>query len=84
MGLASCLRIKDIKLALQLAKKALSKDPNYVNYKYRKEQLWGEKLQISTEILLQNEDLIKDVVLARTKTNSSSWFINTGKYLFTY
>jgi len=50
LGLASCLRIKDIKLALQLAKKALNKNPNYVNYDYRKEQLWGEKLQTSTEI----------------------------------
>ena len=55
LGLASCLRIKDIQLALQLAKKALNKNPNYVNYSYRKEQLWGRKLQNSTEILLQNE-----------------------------
>ena len=72
LGLASCLRIKDIELALQLAKKALTKDPNYVNYKYRKEQLWGEKLQNSTEILLQNEQLQKDVILAKSKINSSS------------
>ena len=67
LGLASCLRIKDIKLALQLAKKALNKDPNYVNYDYRKEQLWGEKLQTSTEILLQNDQLQKDVILAKSK-----------------
>ena len=59
LGLASCLRIKDIKLAIELAKKALTKDPKYVNYDYRKEQLWGEKLQASTEILLQNEQLKK-------------------------
>ncbi len=72
LGLASCLRVKDINLAIQLAKKALTKDPNYVNYDYRKEQLWGEKLQISTEILLQNKALIEDVVLAKTKINSSS------------
>ena len=71
LGLASCLRIKDIKLALQLAKKALTKDPNYVNYDYRKEQLWGKKLQISTEILLQNDDLRTDVILAKSKINSS-------------
>ena len=39
LGLASCLKIKDIKLAIDLAKKALAKNPNYVNYDYRKEQL---------------------------------------------
>jgi tetratricopeptide (TPR) repeat protein len=72
LGLASCLRIKDIKLAFQLAKKALNKNPNYVNYDYRKEQLWGEKLQISTELLLQNNELQKDVILAKSKINESS------------
>ena len=72
LGLASCLRIKDIKLALQLAKKALAKDPNYVNYEYRKEQLWGEKLQTSAEILLQNDQLETDVILAKSKISTSS------------
>jgi len=72
LGLASCLRIKDLELALKLAKKALAKDPNYVNYDYRKEQLWGEKLQNSTEILLQNDQLLTDVILAKSKTNTSS------------
>ena len=72
LGLASCLRIKDIKLAFQLAKKALNKNPNYVNYDYRKEQLWGEKLQTSTELLLQNNELQKDVILAKSKINESS------------
>ena len=72
LGLASCLKIKDIKLAIQLAKRALSKNPNYVNYDYRKEQLWGEKLQISTKILLQNEQLKQDVILAKSKINASS------------
>ena len=67
LGLASCINIHDTKLAIQLAKKALAKDPKYVNYDYRKEQLWGEKLQASTEILLQNEQLKKDVILAKSK-----------------
>ena len=61
--------MKDIKLALQLAKKALAKDPNYVDSNYRKEQLWGENLQTSTEILLQNEQLQRDVMLAKSKIN---------------
>jgi len=64
LGLASCININNNKLAIQLAKKALAKDPKYVNYDYRKEQLWGEKLQATTEILLQNEQLRKDVILA--------------------
>ena len=72
LGLASCLRIKDIKSALKLAKKALTKDPNYVDYAFRKEQLWGEKLQKSTEILLQNDQLQTDVILAKSKINASS------------
>ena len=55
-----------------LPKKALNKDPNYVSYDYRKEQLWGEKLQKSAEILLQNKQLQKDVILAKSKINISS------------
>ena len=72
LGLASCLRMKDIKLAVKLAKQSLDKNPNYVNYKYRKEQLWGEKLQNSTENLLENDQLQKDVILAKSKINASS------------
>ena len=72
LGLASCLRIKNIKLAIELAKKALAKDPNYVDFNYRKEQLWGEKLQKSTEILFQNDELKADVILAKSKINTSS------------
>jgi len=72
LGLASCLRTKDYKESLKLAKKALEKDPNYVNYKFRKEQLWGEKLQESTEILLQSEELQIDIILAKSKINEPS------------
>ena len=72
LGLATCLRLNDTKLAIKLAKKALAKDPKYVNYDYRKEQLWGEKLQSSTEILLQNEQLKEDVILAKSKITESS------------
>ena len=72
LGLATCLRIRDIEYAIKLAKKALAKDPNYVNRNYRKEQLWGEKLQISTEILLQNEQIQKDVKMAKSKIKTSS------------
>ena len=72
LGLASCLRTKDINLAIQLAKKALNKDPNYVDYNFRKEQLWGENLQTAAEILLQNDQLQTDVILAKSKIKASS------------
>ena len=72
LGLASCVRKRDIKLAIELTKKALAKNPNYVDSDYRKEQLWGEKLQTSTEFLLQNEQLQQDIRLARSKINESS------------
>ena len=72
LGLASCLRTKNIQLALQLAKKALNNDPKYVNFEYRQEQLWGEKLQTSTEILLKNKELQIDVLSAKSKINISS------------
>ena len=55
-----------------LAKKALIKNPNYVEYDYRKEQLWGEKLQISTEKLLKNDKLEQDIKMAKLKINQSS------------
>ena len=72
LGLASCLRIQDINSAILLAKKALIKNPNYVEYDYRKEQLWGEKLQISTEKLLKNDQLQQDIRKAKLKINQSS------------
>ena len=72
LGLASCLRTEDITKALELAKKALSKNHNYVNYDYRKEQLWGEQLQKATEMLLDNDQIQADVILAKSKINASS------------
>ena len=41
-------------MAIFLAKKALAKEPNYVDPNYRKEQLWGENLQNSTKKLFEN------------------------------
>ena len=72
LGLASCLRTKDLNLAIELAKKALTKNPEYVDFDYRKEQLWGEKLQNSTKILLQHDQLQTDVISAKSKINASS------------
>ena len=69
LGLAACLKTNDINESILLAKKALKKDPKYVSYEYRKEQLWGEKLQSSTEKLLKNNQLKKEVLFAKTKIN---------------
>ena len=55
--------------ALDLAKKALTTDPNYVLESYQKDQLWGPKLRLATqELLLQNE--LKAVV-ERAKANAN-------------
>ena len=69
LALASCLRSQDINKAIFLAKKALIKEPNYVDYDYRKEQLWGKKLQSSTKKLFENKQLKKEILLAKTKIN---------------
>ena len=69
LALASCLKNKDINKAIVLAKKALNKDPNYVDFNYRKEQLWGEKLQISTEKLFENPQIKKEILVAKQKLN---------------
>ena len=69
LALASCLETQDINKAIILAKKALIEDPNYGEYKYRKEQLWGEKLQSSTKKLFENTQLKKEILFAKTKIN---------------
>ena len=72
LGLASCLRIINTNLAIELAKQALLKDPNYVDENYRKEQLWGEKLQNSTKELFKNNQLQIEIKVAKSKINKSS------------
>ena len=72
LGLASSLREKNINLAISFAKKALIKNPNYVLYEYRKEQLWGEKLQTSTQKLFANEQLKEDINMAKSQINKTN------------
>ena len=67
LALATCLKNKDINKAIFFAKKALNKEPNYVDLNYRKEQLWGEKLQISTEKLFENPQLKNEILFAKSK-----------------
>ena len=67
LALATCLKNKDINKAIFFARKALIKEPKYVDLNYRQEQLWGEKLQISTEKLFENPQLKKEILFAKTK-----------------
>ncbi len=69
LGLAACLKNQDINKAIVLAKKALTKEPNYVEYNYRTEQLWGKRLQSATEKLFENSQLKKEILLAKSKIN---------------
>ena len=55
--------------SLDLAKKALFENPNYVSTKHQKEQLWGYKLQQATKELLQNPNLDYDVGRALENSN---------------
>ena len=72
LGLAACLKSQNIDEAILLTKKALIKEPKYVEYNYRKEQLWGDKLQSNTEELFENTQLQKEIQLAKTKINKTS------------
>ena len=47
--------------ALSLARTALQQDPNYVLADHQKQQLWGRKLRLATQALLQ-ETSLRDAV----------------------
>ena len=48
-----------------LFKEALKLNPSFVSFEYRKEQLWGDKLQKATQKLFKSQDLEMDIDLAR-------------------
>tara|TARA_Y100000589_G_C27099451_1_gene607391 strand:- start:55 stop:912 length:858 start_codon:yes stop_codon:yes gene_type:complete len=65
LALAVCIQNDNLKKSILLAKKALSKNPNYVDYRYRKDQLWGEILQKQTNKLFASEELKQDIAIAK-------------------
>ena len=65
LGLAAAILNKDRDRAIQLTKKALLQDPKYVSNSYRKEQLWGIKIQKVTKELLNIEELKADIIFAK-------------------
>ena len=55
--------------AIRLASQALANDPNYVLDRFRKEQLWGERLRAATRALLAQPELKASV--DRASANAS-------------
>ncbi|WP_320666692.1 tetratricopeptide repeat protein [Prochlorococcus sp. MIT 1307] len=55
--------------SLDLAKKALSKNPNYVSSQHQAEQLWGKKLRQAAQELLKHPNLNDDVKRALANSN---------------
>ena len=69
LALGVSLKDTNMKKSILLVKEALQKNPNYVSFKYRKEQLWGRKLQKETEELFKIDKLKKDVSIANLYKN---------------
>jgi len=65
LALAVCIQNENFTESILLAKKALSKNPNYVDNEYRKEQLWGQKLQKQTNKLFSSKELKQDIAIAK-------------------
>jgi len=65
LGLATSIQKNNRKRAIALTKKALLQDPKYVSDIYRKEQLWGKKIQKATNELLNFEELEDDINFAK-------------------
>ena len=65
LALAVSIQDENFKESILLAKEALSKNPKYVDDKYRQEQLWGERIQKQTKKLLSSKELKQDIALAK-------------------
>ena len=65
LALAVCIQNENFKESILLAKEALSKDPNYVDTEYRKEQLWGGEIQNQTKKLFSAKELKEDIATAK-------------------
>jgi len=65
LALAVALQNDNPTKSIFLAKKALKKNPKYVDANYRKEQLWGQNLQKATKILFEFQELKEDIISAK-------------------
>ena len=69
LALGVSLKNTNKKKSILLVKEALQKNPNYASFKFREEQLWGEKLQKATVELFKVEELKKDISIANLYKN---------------
>ena len=69
LALGISLKNTNREKSILLVKEALQKNPNYVSFKFREEQLWGEKLQKATEELFKIKELQKDISIANLYKN---------------
>jgi len=69
LALGVSLKNKNKKKSILLVREALQKNPNYVSFNFREEQLWGEKLQKSTEELFRIEELKDAISIANLYKN---------------
>ena len=72
LALAAALNAQDPSNSesLDLAKRALAGDPNYVLSSYQQEQLWGTRLREATSVLLANASLKGDVERAQANADA--------------
>tara|TARA_Y100000589_G_C27081867_1_gene599995 strand:- start:92 stop:952 length:861 start_codon:yes stop_codon:yes gene_type:complete len=64
LALGVSLNTIDKEKSILLIREALKLNPNYVSFKFREEQLWGKKLQESTEKIFKIEELKEDISFA--------------------
>jgi len=69
LALGVSLKDTNKQKSISLVKEALQKNPNYASFKFREEQLWGEKLQKATEELFELDELKKEISIANLYKN---------------
>ena len=69
LALGVSLKNTDKKKSIILVKEALQKNPKYVSFEFRKEQLWGQKLQKATQELFKLQELKQDISIANLYNN---------------
>ena len=69
LALGVSLKNTDKEKSIMLVKEALQKNPKYVSFEFRKEQLWGQKLQKATQELFKLQELKQDISIANLYNN---------------
>tara|TARA_B100000212_G_scaffold251430_1_gene192535 strand:+ start:67 stop:927 length:861 start_codon:yes stop_codon:yes gene_type:complete len=69
LALGVSLKNTNREKSILLVKQALEKNPKYVSFEFREEQLWGRKLQKATEELFKIEELKQAISIANLNKN---------------